>query len=357
MELLIVAGLTIVVAVSMAALFFSWQARQLLQQQIEGFRQSVSEQLFQVTSQVNLRLESVSHQVMQSQKSVGERLDNAARVVGEVQNSLGALGQASQRIFEIGKDIAGLQEILRSPKMRGGLGEYVLVDLLGQILPAEHFQAQYAFKTGHTVDAVIRLGGKMVPVDSKFPLENFRRMLDVSADEDRRPWRKKFFSDVKRHVDAIAGKYILPDEGTYDFALMFIPAENVYYECIIKEEKDDELALTDYCLKRRVIPVSPNSFYAYLQAILIGLKGFQIEENARLIMQNLARLQGDFGRFTEDFDVIGRHLSNAKGKYEDAGKRLERFQDKLLSIAEEKPSIVLEVTEPAGSAAEGPGKV
>ena len=135
-----------------------------------------------------------------------------------------------------------------------------------------------------------------------------------------------------KHVDAIAAKYILPDEGTYDFALMYIPAENVYYESIIKDDADG--ALLEYALKRRVVPVSPGSFYAYLQAIVLGLRGFQIEENARRIMEDLARLRGDFARFAEDFDTLGKHLANAKTKHDDAGRRLERFQDKLENVHE-----------------------
>ncbi len=314
-----------------AAVFFALRSRpadpglSLLQQQMEGLR-----------GQVGQQLEAVARQVAESQRTVGDRLEGTARVVGEVQKSLGELGQASQRIFEVGKDISGLTDLLRSPKMRGGLGEYFLADLLAQILPAAHFSLQHAFKSGHTVDAVVRLGGRLVPVDAKFPLENFRKWTEAAAEEDRRAWRKKFAVDVKKHVDAIASKYILPDEGTYDFALMYIPAENVYYECVIKpEESMEEPALMDYALKKRVVPVSPASFYAYLQAIVLGLKGFQIEENARLIMQNLARLQGDVQRFADDFDLLGRHLSNAKTKHDDASRRLERVRDKLSSVAEE----------------------
>jgi DNA recombination protein RmuC len=287
---------------------------------------------------VGHQLENVARQVSDSQRTVGDRLDTAARVVGQVQKSLGELGQASQRIFEVGKDISGLTDLLRSPKMRGGLGEYFLQDLLSQILPAAHFELQHGFKSGDVVDAVVRLGARLVPVDAKFPLENFRRFTESAADDERRAWRKKFAGDVKRHVDAIAGKYILPDEGTYDFALMYIPAENVYYECVVKaEEAGDEAALMDYALKKRVVPVSPSSFYAYLQAIVLGLRGFQIEENARLIMQNLARLQGDVQRFSDDFELVGRHLSNAKTKHDDAARRLERVQDKLTSVAQEAP--------------------
>lgn len=368
MEILILAVLLLILLAGGAAAFFAWQAYKqgqagrggeqafsLLQQQLEGLRaqvsetissqaQTVNQQLFQVTSQVGQQLDSISRQVMESQKSVGQRLDNAAKVVGEVQKTLGTLGQMSERIFEVGKDMAGLQEILRAPKLRGGLGEYFLGDLLGQILPAKHFALQHAFRTGAAVDAVIRLGGKLVPVDSKFPLENFRRLLEAKTDEERKPLKKKFATDVKKHVDAIAEKYILPAEGTYDFALMYIPAENVYYECIVKEEEGQ--ALAEYALQKRVIPVSPACFYAYLQAIILGLKGFQIEENARLIMQNLAQLQGDFQRFIEEFEVLGGHLTKAKGKHEDAVKSLERFHGKLSSVAEAKPSIELQVETP-----------
>jgi DNA recombination protein RmuC len=340
----IVFGALLLAAAALAA-YFAWKASRpapggdaalgLMQQQLEGLRAQMGQSLDRLTGEMNRRLEDVSHRVADSQKAVGDRLDNAARVVGEVQKSLGTLGQASERIFEVGKDIAGLSEILRAPKMRGGLGEYFLGDLLGQILPAKHFSTQHSFKTGSIVDAVIRLGGKLVPVDSKFPLENFRRVAEAKSDEDRRVLRKKFVTDVKKHIGDIAAKYILPDEDTYDFALMYIPAENIYYEVIVKDESaNGENSLTDFALKHRVIPVSPNSFYAYLQAVVLGLRGFEIEENARVIMQNLARLQGDFQRFREDFELVGKHLSNTRGKYEDAEKRLTRLTDKLGGISQ-----------------------
>lgn len=317
----------------------------LIQQQLEAIRTQVAETLRAQTQTVNQQLEAVSRQVMESQKTVGDRLDNAARVVGEVQRSLGTLGQASERIFEVGKDIAGLQEILRAPKMRGGLGEYLLGDFLAQVLPRHH-QIQHVFKTGQIVDAVIRLGDKMVPVDSKFPLENFRRLLEAQSEEERRALKKKFAADVKKHVDAIASKYILPDEGTYDFALMYIPAENVYYECMIRDDASgDGPSLAEYARSKNIIPVSPNTLYAYLQAIVLGLRGFAIEENARLIMQHLSRLQGDFRRFAEDFDLLGKHLSNTRGKYEDAEKRLGRLQEKLASMGEGQAG---EMEAPAG---------
>ncbi|HLG21863.1 MAG TPA: DNA recombination protein RmuC, partial [Candidatus Manganitrophaceae bacterium] len=246
--------------------------------------------------------------------------------------------KATQQVFEVGKNIASLQEILSAPKLRGSLGELFLGEILSQMLPPTHFTLQYRFKNNEAVDAVILLGPALVSVDSKFPLENFKKVIESGSDEEKKAHRKKFLSDVKKHVDNISAKYILPDEGTYDFALMYIPAENVYYETIIKDEAfGDDKSLCSYALSKRVIPVSPNSFYAYLQAIVLGFKGLRIEKSAQEIHQRLQRLSGDFYKFKEDFDVIGKHLSNTRGKYEEASKKLDRFGDRLLTVDQEEP--------------------
>ncbi len=336
----------------------------LLQQEVQSLRgqltevmqrnqESVNQQLGQVTSQVNNQLGQVTQQVntqlgqvaQQLQKSTGDlntRLDNAARVVQEVSKSLGGLSEATKKVFDVGKDIASLQEILRSPKLRGGLGELFLGDLLAQIFPPAYFMLQHRFKSGEAVDAVIKLGSNLVPVDAKFPLENFKRVVET-ADEDQKAAKRKFIADVKKHIDAIACKYILPDEGTFDFALMYIPAENVYYELIIRDEVvDTDKALLNYAFAKRVIPVSPNSFYAYLQTILLGLKGLHIEEQAQEILKGLARLSGDFDRFRADFELVGKHMTSAKSKYEDADKRLIKFGDRLQSLSGAEAALIEE---------------
>ncbi|NTW59554.1 MAG: DNA recombination protein RmuC [Nitrospirae bacterium] len=308
--------------------------------QLVHVMQQVNSQLGQVTSQVNTRLGQVTDQLQKSTGDLNTRLDNAAKVVSEVSKGLGGLSEATKKVFEVGKDIASLQEILRSPKLRGGLGELFLGDLLAQILPPAHFTLQHRFKSGEAVDAVIRLGQNLVPVDAKFPLENFRRVIEVSSEEERKAAKRKFLADVKKHVDAISGKYILPDEGTFDFALMYIPAENVYYELIIKDEAmDKDKGLLNYAFAKRVIPVSPNSFYAYLQTILLGLKGMHIEERAQDILTNLARLSGDFRKFQEEFELVGKHLTNTKSRYDEADKKLAKFEDKLQSLSDASPAI------------------
>ena len=318
------------------------QSMLLMQQQIDQLRSQLSatldnntralqQQLGQMIAQVNERLKENAQVLNDTQQNLGERLDNAARVVGGVQKSLGGLEETNRRIYEVGKDIASLQDILRAPKLRGGLGEFFLEDLLGQILPPQHFSTQYGFRSGEKVDAVIKLGSSLVPVDSKFPLENFKRTLEAANDDERSRTKRQFISDVKKHVDAIASKYILPDEGTYDFALMYIPAENVFYETIIKDDSEGERNLSQYALSKRVIPVSPNSFYAYLQAIVLGLKGMKVEERAKEIIQYLSRLRGDFGKFRDDFGLLGKHLNHAQASYQSTEKRLEQFGQRLLS--------------------------
>jgi DNA recombination protein RmuC len=318
------------------------QSLVMLQQQMEQLRtqfshaienntQSIQQQLGLMLGHVNDRLKDNAEVLNKTQQSLGERLDNAARVVGNVQRSLGGLEEANRKIYEVGKDIASLQEILRAPKLRGGLGEFFLEDLLAQILPPQHFATQHVFRSGDKVDAVIKLGTSLVPVDAKFPLENFKRILDAGGDEDKIRAKKQFSIDVKKHIDAIAGKYILPDEGTYDFALMYIPAENVYYETIIKDEAPEEKGLTHYAMTKHVIPVSPNSLYAYLQAILLGLRGMKIEDRAKEIIQYLSRLQSDFGKFREEFSLVGKHLGHVQSGYQNADRRLEQFSQKLLA--------------------------
>jgi DNA recombination protein RmuC len=233
----------------------------------------------------------------------------------------------------VGEEIASLADLLRAPKVRGGIGEFLLGDLLSQMLSPEQYALGYSFRSGERVDAVIRLRAGLVPVDSKFPLESFQRLLSVPA-EERVRLKRDFSRAVRKHVDDIASKYILPDEGTFDFALMYIPAESVYYETIVQEESfGRETSILTYALERHVIPVSPTSFFAYLQAIALGLRGLQIEKGAQEIMRFLGRLRGDLDRFKEEYDTLGGHLERARRKYEDASRALSRFEEKLIQAS------------------------
>ena len=350
MELIaILLSLITLVAVAFLVVKLNQPAKQnqgldLVQQQMEGIRNQVS-QLYQGNQTILQKVNTDMTQTLENvQNNMGKRLDNAALAVKDVHRRLGEVQEANKRIHDIGKDIASLQDILRAPKIRGGMGELFLSQLLDQIFPKSYYELQYSFKSREVVDAVIKLNNRLVSVDSKFPLENFKKIMAGESEAEIIQAKKQFIRDVKKHIDAIAKKYILPDENTFDFALMYIPAENVYYETIIKDENiDEEKGLFQYAIAKKVLPVSPNSFYAYLQTILLGLRGMKIEAQAEDILKNLNRLTGDFGRISDDFTKMGTHIKNLTSAYESTDKRLGRFGDKLESL-EEKEIEVLPLT-------------
>ncbi|MEW6100699.1 MAG: DNA recombination protein RmuC [Candidatus Omnitrophota bacterium] len=286
--------------------------------------------ILKISSQVNERLNQMNASLQEANKAITQGLGSATNIFGDVHEKLGRLEETNRQIYEIGKDISSLQELLRAPKFRGQMGETLLGNLLAQVLPKDHFHVQYRFKSGEAVDAVVRLGERLLPIDAKFSLENFQRIMETHDEQLKSNFRKKFIQDVKNRVDEIASKYILPDENTYDFSFMYIPAENVYYEIIIKED------LFSYFVAKKVIPVSPNTFYAYLQVICLGLKGLKIEENAKHILKNLSVLSIDIEKFKDDFNILGNHLTNASTKYQDSQKKLDRFSDRLSNIQEAK---------------------
>lgn len=309
----------------------------LLEQQLRHSAEQSNRQVGQMQESLRHLQGQMSQSLDNTRKDVGERLDNASRVIQSVHKQLGQLDESSRHIFNLGKDISRLQSALSAPKFRGQMGELFLQDLLSQILPPDHYATQHPFKGGEKVDAVVKLQAGMVPVDAKFPLENFRRLMESEGEENARG-RKEFIRDVKKHIDAIASKYIRTDEGTFDFALMYIPAENIYYEVIIRDEDQTGMQLFQYALNKRVIPVSPNSFYAYLQTILLGLRGLRIEQSAREMIDHLTRLGKEFDRFTDAFRLVGKHLDNSSKQYGEAEKRLGKIEDKMSQIQGNTPN-------------------
>ena len=270
---------------------------------------------------------------------VDRRLAGMTETSARIHERLGKVDEATAQMNERAKDFQRFEQMLRPPKARGGVGEQLLAGLLGDILPAARFELQYGFRGGERVDAVIRLDDALVPVDAKFPLDNFQRFVEADDEVAREVHAKAFARDVKGHVDAIAQKYIRPDEGTYEFAFMYLPAEAVYYELVCNRIGGDANPLA-YAQARSVIPVSPSTFHAYLLVLVQGLKGLQIEEHAREVMGYVADLNRDFARFKSDFDVVGKHLGNAQTKYAESERRLSRFEAKLERAAEsEAPEV------------------
>lgn len=233
-------------------------------------------------------------QWLQSTSSqLNSRLDNAAQVIASLQKNLGEMS-------EVGRGIKSLQEFLQSPKLRGNIGEQVLTEMIGQTFPKNAFHLQYRFKSGGIVDAVLRTDAGLLCIDSKFPMENFNALAKGETNAKR-----DFIADIKKHVSDIAKKYILPDEGTMDFALMYIPSESVYYEVVNIPE------LSEYARKARVYPVSPNTLYAHLQVLLQSLQGKELETKSRQIFTLLRAIQKDYSKVEENLGTLGRHITNS----------------------------------------------
>jgi DNA recombination protein RmuC len=298
----------------------------------------LTERLSSDASVMSNRLEGIDSRMLQTQTASTDLARN-------IFDSLGEIRQATSAVAEQAGQFNALQDLLKPPKARGGMGEALLEELLRQVLPPTGYACQHRFTSGVVADAVVRAGGKFVCIDSKFPLANFKRICDATNDRDRKHAENAFASDVEGHINAIAQRYVVPDEGTFDFAVMYVPAEGIYAEVLRLGHRGRPL--WEYAIERHVVPMSPLTMYGYLQTVLYGLRCFHIEEDAQRILAFCGRLQQDMERFTTEYDVLGKHLSNARVKYEEGARKLNRFQNKLEQVvefnSEEEPKPALEI--------------
>lgn len=276
--------------------------------------------LTQLISDMRGSMDKTTSSMVMQTRAINERLDRAAQVISGVSKSVGEM-------TELGRSMRELQEFLRSPKLRGQIGESILKDLLGQTLPKQNFHLQYAFKSGEIVDAALKLEQGIIPIDAKFPMENFRKMAKAENEKERDLHRKAFIADVKKHIDAISAKYIRPQEGTLDFALMYIPAEPVYYEILTNSPELDE-----YAYRKRVRPVSPNTLYAYLRAIIMSLEGSKIEKSAGQILAALREIGAETEKFGTSLAVLTRHVKNAAATTDDVNTRFSRLSSRISTV-------------------------
>jgi len=296
----------------------------LLQQQLEALKAATDG-----------TKDALQKSLQAGQNTVTQSLQASMKVLGQLNAQIGQLQGTNKQMMQIGTEVRRLQQILASPKLRGQMGEQSLENLLSLVLPKGSYELQYAFRDGQRVDALIRLADFSVPVDAKFSLESFERLIKTESDDEKAKLRRQFHRDVVAHIDKIASDYIRPAEGTLDFALMYVPAENVYYETIIKYDGDTKDIL-QYALDKKVIPVSPNLLYTYLMTVAMGLHGLQIEKQAAEIRQNLKKLNASFADFGGNWDTLGTHLRNAYSKYEEGQKKLDRFGLQLDQIQGEE---------------------
>lgn len=280
----------------------------------------------ELRAQVATLQHALQTQLSSVQQSVATQVGETHAALGDVRERLGTLQQQAQRVSDLAEDISSLQDLLKPPKLRGALGELFLERLLEDIVPGR-YESQFEFPSTRTrVDAVVRIGDRLVSIDAKFPLEMFTELTEAS--EEERPVRRKaFVSAVKRHVDAIAERYLVPQDGTIDWALMYIPAEAVYYECIVRDAEG--LELDRFCRQRHVIPVSPSTLQAFLAALLLGLQGMAIKENAKRIQEILGQLGQDVARLDTEHQKLGRHLDNARSVHDETARWIGRVGERL----------------------------
>lgn len=300
-------------------LFFFWYFnKKLTEIKKEKHDQALLEWLKTMQQTVDTSSSHMIQTLQENSRELNNRLDKAASVMRTVGLEVGQMN-------EIGRNMKELQEFLKSPKLRGNIGEHVLKDLILQIFPKHSFHLQYTFRSGEKVDAAIKTDGGILPIDAKFPMENFQKFQKAETQAEQKTLQKEFIRDIKKHIDTIAKKYILPDEGTMDFALMYVPSETVYYEIIATDD------LLEYARQQRVYIVSPTTLYAHLQTILLSFEGKKIETQTREVFQLLRTLQLDYKKVNESVELLGKHLGNASTQFTNVDKGLTQLGNKLSS--------------------------
>jgi DNA recombination protein RmuC len=313
---------------------------QALTAQMGQLVQSVTAQLGQVNQQLQSGMAVTGTLVSGAQRDVSEQLRASTEMLGTIRQQLGEVKQAGNEVSNAARQI---ETVLGGAKTRGTLGEVTLERMLSDSLPEASYDTQHRFSTGEAVDAVVRLGGKLLTIDSKFPLDAYRRLVETGEEA-----RKDFCKSVRLHADSIAKKYILQDEDTLDIALMFVPSEGVYYE-LLRSEISNGCPLDEYCRSKGVIAVSPNTLFAHLRVVLMGLRGMQIEENAKHILSDLTGLKKQLEVFGEVYERLGTHLRNAQQSYLDADQRLDRARNALDVMAQGAPALSPKALEPAST--------
>ena len=302
-------------------------------------------------NQMNEITRTLDQRLSESTKAIQSQFGTSAKIIQEVTEKLVKLDETNKQVVNFADQLKNLQDILKNPKQRGVLGEYYLETVLKNVLPPGSYQMQYAFSDGVIVDAAVFIDKRIIPIDSKFSLENYNRILE-SSDSEKKKYESAFIADLKTRIEETS-KYVKPEENTMDFAFMFIPSEAVYYDLLINKVGavgDDTRNLINYAGQKRVIVVSPTSFLAYLQTVLQGLKNQKISEEAREIIKKVENLGRHLGSYEEYMQKLGKNLGITVGTYNHAYKELGKIDKDVLRITGEK--IGVEPTAIEGPASE-----
>ena len=330
MELIIIVFLVIVILILLGGFFLLLKKKDQPDSLV-----MIQEQIHNLNSVLDNKL-SESNKVAQTQFSA------SAKIIQDVTRQLTKLDQTNKQVIGFADQLKGLQDILKNPKQRGILGEYYLETVLKNVLPPGSYQMQYSFKDGTIVDAVVFVNKQIIPIDSKFSLDNYNRILESDGEEKKR-YERAFVSDLKVRIDETA-KYVKPEEATMDFAFMFIPSEAVYYDLLINKVgaiKDETNNLIYYAGRKKVIIVSPTSFLAYLQTVLQGLRGQKISEQAQEIIKQVDKLSRHMGIYSIYMDKVGSHLNTTVSSYNKAKKELAKVDKDVVKITGNDSNIKL----------------
>jgi DNA recombination protein RmuC len=274
----------------------------------------------QTKNEMNQTRREIQSGMEGTSKAINERLDQAARVINQVNKELG-------QVQQIGQSFAQFQDFFLSAKKRGGVGEQIMAEMLRQSLPPHMFELQYRFRTGEIVDSIVKVGDRILAMDSKFSMENYRAFVNASTDELRDLARKAFIKDIKKRIDEISKKYILPAEHTFDFALMYVPADGVFNEIT------DDIEVYEYARSKHVHMVSPSTFYYFLQVLMVGFQRERINEQAESILKSIQSLRQDSEKFSNNLGVLTKHITNAKSTLDLVGSSYDRIHNKIEEVS------------------------
>lgn len=298
--------------------------------------------LFMIQNQMNELSKNLGDRMGDTHQAVRQSFAASANIIREVTEKITRMEETSKQVLDVTSQLQQIQDMLKNPKQRGILGEYYLETLLQNVLPPESFKMQYMFKDGEIVDAAVFIRDKIVPIDSKFSLENYNRLVEAENPTERDRLEKIFVNDLKKRIQETS-KYIRPEEGTMEFAFMFIPHEAIYYDLLINKigaiQDDTENILQRAAGSYHVIVVSPTSFLAYLQTVLQGLKALKIEEQATEIRKRVGDLGRHLSAYNTYFSGIGKHLGTTVNQYNSAAKELQKIDKDVLRISGEAPGM------------------
>ena len=293
-----------------------------------------SDALVMLQQQMNHIAQVLDSKLSESTKAIQSQFGQSAKIVQDVTEKLTRLDETNKQVISFADQLRNLQDILKNPKQRGVLGEYYLETVLKNVLPPGSYQMQYPFKDGTIVDAVVFVDKRIIPIDSKFSLENYNRILETNNTEEKRKYERAFVNDLKIRIDETS-KYVKPEENTMDFAFMFIPSEAVYYDLLINKVgavSDDTNNLIYYAGKKKVIVISPTSFLAYLQTVLQGLKNQKISEQAKEVVKEVERLGRHLLIYSDYMKKLGNHLGTTVNTYKKAHKEFAKVDKDVVKI-------------------------